>query len=117
MRTRTSLGTLQRIHRPEPIGWEERPCIDTGDELWFGPGDGAERESLKEARRRVQLAKQTCAECPLTLRRHCLEQALQFSAEDQHGVCGGLDARERRALLNNRARSVDEIGPGAESAA
>ncbi|MFC5187009.1 WhiB family transcriptional regulator [Actinomadura harenae] len=106
MRTRTSWSKPRSVHVPEPVGWEQRPCIDTGDELWFGPDDDAPRETLKEARRRVQLAKRTCAECPLTLRRHCLEQALKFPAEEQYGVCGGLDHHERRALLNGRGRSA-----------
>ncbi|WP_051468444.1 WhiB family transcriptional regulator [Actinomadura oligospora] len=113
MRTRTSAAPAHSGHLPEPIGWEQRPCIDTGDELWFGPGDGADRESLKESRRRVELAKRTCAECPLALRRYCLEQALQFPADEQYGVCGGLDSHERRALINAGVRSISEIGPAA----
>ncbi|MCP2340172.1 WhiB family transcriptional regulator [Actinomadura rupiterrae] len=104
-----------RIHRREPVGWELRPRIDTPDELWFGPGDGAERETSLEYRRRVLLAKEYCAECPLALRRHCLEQALQFPADEQYGVVAGLDHYERRALLTRRG--ARPAAAGKESAA
>jgi WhiB family redox-sensing transcriptional regulator len=56
-------------------------CRDTDPDLFFADG-------------RVAEAKQVCAGCPV--RQACLEQALR--KREGHGVWGGADEEERRAL-------------------
>jgi WhiB family redox-sensing transcriptional regulator len=72
-------------------------CRGEDSSYFFAPGY-FERRSEKLAREAV--AKAICARCPV--RDECLEFALQV--RDPHGVWGGLNEMERRALLRDRAR-------------
>lgn len=56
-------------------------CRDMDPELWFPLGDGAQ-------------AKAVCAGCPV--KADCLKFALVNGLD--HGIFGGLDADQRRAL-------------------
>lgn len=46
-------------------------------------------------------AKAICATCPLLIRQRCLEVGL--AQGHQHGVWGGMSAKERQALKRERA--------------
>jgi WhiB family transcriptional regulator, redox-sensing transcriptional regulator len=84
-------------------GQEVRPCVGSDPELWFGPADDVVpelRETRSERAAREDVAKQVCAECPLSAR--CLEQELWFGIVEQWGVRGGLTASERQHLLRRR---------------
>ena len=84
----------------EPAGWVERPCLGTPLELWFGPADGAPAESLNERRAREDAAKALCAECPFVP--YCLGSELARPIAQQHGIRGGMTARERKAEIRRR---------------
>ncbi|MDP6480969.1 MAG: WhiB family transcriptional regulator [Acidimicrobiales bacterium] len=62
-------------------------CADT-DPAHFFPSDGVG----------VELAKKTCAGCPVT--EQCLEYALTNRVE--HGVWGGCSERQRRRIRRQR---------------
>jgi hypothetical protein len=95
---------------------ETRPCVGTDPELWFGPDDEVApelREGYSERAARETVAKQVCADCPVTAQ--CLEQELWFGISEQWGVRGGLTAEERRNLL--RRRNAADLRPVATDAA
>ncbi|MCJ7672200.1 MAG: WhiB family transcriptional regulator [Acidimicrobiia bacterium] len=77
--------------------WQRRAgCRGPESALFFAPTapePGPEREA-REAR-----AKQICAACGVRV--ECLEYALRI--RDPHGIWGGMDERQRRALLDRRA--------------
>ena len=78
-----------------PAGWEARalcrdvPALFTVDVHIEAHGDRLEREDA---------AKRVCASCPVHV--ECREYALRV--QEPLGVWGGLDERERRALLRSR---------------
>jgi len=51
----------------------------------------------------IQEAREMCASC--TVRRHCLDYALQFPAADMHGVWAGLTSRQLAAEQKRRGLS------------
>lgn len=59
-----------------------------------------ERRAQKNAREAV--AKAICVRCPV--RAECLEYAL--GVRENHGIWGGLNEMERRAVLRQRAREA-----------
>lgn len=78
------------------MSWTERAACRRGATdlpaaAWFdGVGDTpAERSASRAAARR------TCARCPV--RQRCLDQSISNDEDD--GIWGGLDARQRRRLL------------------
>jgi WhiB family redox-sensing transcriptional regulator len=81
-------------------GWQHlAACRGEDSTPFFAPGY-FERRSEKNAREAV--AKAICARCPV--RPECLEFALTI--REGHGVWGGLNEMERRALLRERAREA-----------
>lgn len=78
------------------LAWQSgAACRDVDPELFF---PAAERGPAR--RKQVRAAKAVCAECPV--REECLDFALEALS---HGVAGGLDEHERRALRKASAAS------------
>ena len=76
------------------LGWQsDAACRDADPELFFPAAEYGPAH-----REQVQAAKAVCADCPV--REECLIFALEALA---HGVAGGLDEHERRALRRARA--------------
>ncbi len=74
-------------------GWQDRAaCRGPQAEVFFPPSRPERRE---EKRRREARAKAICATCPVCTT--CLDHALGLG--EQHGIWGGLNENERRALL------------------
>jgi WhiB family transcriptional regulator, redox-sensing transcriptional regulator len=82
--------------RSEPW-WQHAACRGQDASAFFAPAY-FERRAEKLAREAV--AKAFCSRCPV--RDECLEYAL--TKRDPHGVWGGLNEMERRAVLRRRAR-------------
>lgn len=74
-------------------------CRGEDSAHFFAPGY-FERRSEKNAREAV--AKAICIRCPVS--GQCLDYAL--SVQENHGVWGGLNEMERRAVLRQRAREA-----------
>ena len=80
------------------IGWQFRAaCRGEDSSLFFAPSYFEKRE---EKLAREAKAKVYCAGCPV--REECLEYALRI--REPHGVWGGLNETERRAILRERER-------------
>lgn len=67
------------------VDWDQAACLKAEPETFFPENGGP-----------VDEAKRICCHCPI--RQECLEYALTHSNENQHGVWGGLSARERKTL-------------------
>lgn len=81
--------------RLSPPATTTRPaCWGTDPELFFGAADSPEGRPVLDWERRALLV---CAGCPM--RAECLAVALEFPADEQHGVIGGMTAGQRRVLL------------------
>lgn len=79
--------------------WRNRAaCLSADPELFFpekgGPGDEAKR---------------ICGLCEV--RQDCLDFALTLASEEQHGIWGGLSARERKRI---RAMAGASVRPSVE---
>ena len=69
-------------------------CSGVDPELFHGPMDSPEgRQPFGWERRALRV----CAGCPAVAQ--CLASALEFPADEQYGVIGGMTAAQRRALL------------------
>jgi WhiB family redox-sensing transcriptional regulator len=80
---------------PEAFAWQHyAACRGADTTLFFAP-NYFEKRSEKNAREAV--AKGICARCPV--RGDCLDYAL--SIREAHGVWGGLNEMERRAVLRH----------------
>jgi WhiB family transcriptional regulator, redox-sensing transcriptional regulator len=80
--------------------WQFRAaCRGEDASLFFAPSY-FERHDEKD--RREARAKAICARCPVRV--DCLDYALRI--KEPHGVWGGLNEQERRALLREQARRV-----------
>jgi WhiB family redox-sensing transcriptional regulator len=78
--------------------WQFRAaCRGEDASLFFAPSyfERREEKDLREAK-----AKVICARC--TVRADCLEYAVRI--REPHGVWGGLNETERRALVRDRER-------------
>ena len=75
--------------------WEEAACRGQDAAYFFAP---AYFEKRAEKLGREAIAKAICSRCPA--RQPCLEYALRL--RDPHGVWGGLNEMERRAVLRDR---------------
>jgi WhiB family transcriptional regulator, redox-sensing transcriptional regulator len=79
-------------------GWQFRAaCRGEDAALFFGPSH-FERREQKEVREAQ--AKLICTRCPVRI--ECLDYAI--SIREPHGVWGGLNEIERRALIRERDR-------------
>lgn len=82
--------------------WQQgAACGIESEQLFFPPANSQERKWEKIARE--EKAKALCRSCPVQV--DCLEYAL--SRQEKHGVWGGLNERERTALLRRRAERSD----------
>ena len=79
------------------FGWQHEAACRGGDSAWFFAPNYFEKRSEKDGREAK--AKAVCARCPV--RPECLEYALRI--REPHGVWGGMNEMERRALLRRRA--------------
>lgn len=78
-------------------------CRDTDPALFFPVGT-----SGHAAAEQIQQAKQVCATCPV--QGPCLEYAL--ATNQDHGVWGGRDEKERRMLRRQRRRLAGKPARG-----
>ncbi len=85
-------GAMLSTQRAERLWEEKAACKGPQMKVFFPPGH-VERKDEREARE--QRAKAICAVCPV--RRPCLDYALQI--REPHGIWGGLNELERKALL------------------
>lgn len=99
---------MKRFHLMEvPAGWEDRPCLGTALELWFGAPDDTPphlQESGEDKQRRESVAKAICGGCPF--RAQCLESELEHGICGQWGVRGGMTASERQDLIRTRRQAA-----------
>ena len=79
------------------IGWQYLAECRGEDTSWFFAPNYFEKRWEKDAREAK--AKAVCARCPV--RDECLEYALR--TREPHGIWGGLNEMERRAVLRRRA--------------
>ena len=97
-----------------PESWAERACLGSDLVLWYGPpedGPGSYEEADDQRLWRERRAIQICTTCPVIER--CLAAELTFPRADQHGVRGGMTARQRRGLLGRRRRERHATRPAA----
>jgi WhiB family transcriptional regulator, redox-sensing transcriptional regulator len=78
-------------------GWQLLAACRGEDATYFFAPSYFEKRMEKNGREAV--AKAICARCPV--RDECLEYALGI--HEAHGIWGGLNEMERRALLRERA--------------
>ena len=81
-------------------GWQQRAACRGEDSVYFFAPSYFERRAEKNAREAV--AKAICVRCPVRI--ECLEYALAI--RENHGIWGGLNEMERRAVLRQRAREA-----------
>ena len=79
------------------FGWQHAAACHGADSAWFFAPNYFEKRSEKDGREAK--AKAVCLRCPV--REECLEYALRI--REPHGVWGGLNEMERRAVLRRRA--------------
>jgi WhiB family redox-sensing transcriptional regulator len=85
------------------MGWQHRAaCRGEDSSVFFAP-NYFERKEEKEAREAK--AKTLCVRCPVRL--ECLDYALR--AREPHGIWGGLNEVERKALIRER-ESASQAG-------
>lgn len=85
----------------EPVaGWQRLASCRGEDSIFFFAPAYFEKRREKLAREAV--AKRICASCPVL--EPCLDFAL--STREAHGVWGGLNETERRAILKTRTREA-----------
>jgi len=85
----------QRTHQSDTGDWrQESRCLDASPDDFFPVGQGP------AAREQAERAKGVCSRC--AVREQCLDLAL--AGNIQHGVFGGLDEDERRALAAEARR-------------
>jgi WhiB family transcriptional regulator, redox-sensing transcriptional regulator len=85
-------------------GWQYRAaCRGEDAEMFFAPNyfERKEEKEVREGR-----AKAICARCPV--RAECLEYAIRN--REPHGIWGGLNESERKALIRQRERGVRRAG-------
>lgn len=84
----------------EVRGWQRlAACRGEDATFYFAP---SYFEKRREKLAREAVAKRICATCPV--RRPCLDYAL--STREAHGVWGGLNETERRAILRRLTREA-----------
>ncbi len=79
-------------------GWQWRAACRGEDTSLFFPA--SELETRREKEDREAKAKRICSGCPVRI--ECLEYAVRI--REPHGVWGGLNELERRALIRGRER-------------
>lgn len=82
--------------------WEYAACRGQDAAYFFAP---SYFEKRAEKTAREAFAKAICSRC--AIRQECLGYALE--TRDPHGVWGGLNEMERRALLRRREREPEAL--------
>lgn len=96
-RSRVSRPIIPAVATSSDTDWRQNGlCTKTDPDLFFPVGQGL------LAARQAEKAKKVCRRCPVV--DQCLSWALETVQE--HGVWGGLDEEERRALTGARRRSL-----------
>jgi WhiB family redox-sensing transcriptional regulator len=96
----SDVATAHAIHMAKRAGGDctaaanRPPCTGLADLFFTAAEHAAERET----------AKKLCAACPL--REACLDTAMTYGDHAQHGIYGGLTARERRELKSPSRRKA-----------
>ena len=91
--------------------WQVPACWEVDPEIFFGPADSPEGAPVHTWERR---ALAVCADCPVLAT--CRAEALEYAADEQYGVVGGMTAGQRRAVLRgsrlgqSRARQTRKRG-------
>jgi WhiB family redox-sensing transcriptional regulator len=85
------------LHAEKQAGWQRRAACRGEDSVFFFAPSYFEKRAEKAAREHV--AKSICASCPV--KEPCLDFALRV--RETHGVWGGLNEMERRAVLRRQA--------------
>lgn len=85
------------------MSWrDEAACRDVPDPAMFFPDEGWKTSATKAAL--IGQAKQICARCPVT--QACLDDAVRFSAWEDHGIRAGMTEDERRQSRRDRGQTV-----------
>jgi WhiB family redox-sensing transcriptional regulator len=82
------------------MGWQYRAACRGEDSNQFFAPNYFERKDEKEAREAKATA--ICTRCPVRL--ECLDYALRV--REPHGIWGGLNEAERKALIRERDREA-----------
>ena len=95
---------------PTPIEWSttwrfRAACRGEDSSLFFAPSYFERREEKDDRERR---AREICNRCEVRV--ECLEYALR--TRESHGVWGGRNEQERRALLRERDLRERELRAG-----
>jgi len=86
------------------MGWQYRAaCRGEDSNLFFAP-NYFERKEEKDGRE--VKARAICSRCPV--RAECLDYALRV--REPHGIWGGLNEAERKALIRERDRGARQVG-------
>lgn len=96
-------------HRSEKRGEHTAPCRDLDLNVFFPETDGT---NYRHPTARERIALQVCAACPLARRTACLDEALGFPLNEQHGVVGGTTAIQRKTIIRGR-KAAELIGVAA----
>lgn len=104
--TATSTGhALLQVLGIKPGSWPGRAlCADHNPDAWFPPGGGGRAPERRMAMASASV-KAVCGDCPV--REACLMEALERN--ERHGVWGGLDEFERKALRRRRPRAESGV--------
>jgi WhiB family redox-sensing transcriptional regulator len=97
---------MAQVHVAWDESWRDQAACRGEDATWFFAPGYFERRDEKDARERK--AKAVCARCPAS--EDCLEYALRI--RENHGVWGGLNEMERRAVLRQRDSLDRELRAG-----
>ncbi|MFJ8624260.1 WhiB family transcriptional regulator [Kitasatospora sp. NPDC093550] len=99
-------ATVLAEYRPSPDSdLRGAACAGSDTELFYPDPEEMGAETAEWAERR---AKMICAGCPVAAM--CLADALE--RREPHGVFGGLNGRERAAVLRRAARSRARVNAG-----
>jgi len=95
----TAVGR-SHVFDTRPSSWQLRAACRGEDSTYFFAPSYFEKRWEKDAREAV--AKAICRRCPVL--DECREYALQV--REAHGIWGGLNEMERRALLRQQGRQA-----------
>ncbi|MFF7994193.1 WhiB family transcriptional regulator [Kitasatospora xanthocidica] len=99
-------ATVLAEYRPNPESdLRGAACADSSTDLFFPDPEKMGPETAEWAERR---AKMMCAGCPVRLL--CLADALE--RREPYGIFGGLNERERNAVLRRAARERARVNAG-----
>jgi hypothetical protein len=101
------INVSTRFYDPETQGWQEVGlCSESLNSSFF---DGDDTETPNEASSREEVARAICKLCAFT--EPCLEEALKYQEINKatYGVIGGLNEKERTALLKKQKQQSSSV--------